>query len=198
MAGRRIRKRSLFWGLLVLVLLFLLGGNTLYRTLHRKYLEQTHPLRYSDLIERYARERQLDPYLVYAVVKTESGFDEKAVSSQGARGLMQLMEDAFDWVKFRMGDTQDTTYDDMYNAEDNLRYGTYMLMLLMEEYDNNVRTTMAAYHAGRGQINKWLADSEYSEDGNNLKHIPISDTNHYVKKVVTAWENYRELYASDE
>ena len=66
------------------------------------YQRYTHPLRYESYVEKYSRENGLDKYLVYAVIKTESGFDPGAVSNVGARGLMQIMEDTFDWVKFRL------------------------------------------------------------------------------------------------
>ena len=86
------------------------------------YQRYTHPLRYESYGEKYSRENGLDKYLVYAVIKTESGFDPGAVSNVGARGLMQIMEDTFDWVKFRLGD-EDTRYLDMYDPETNIRYG---------------------------------------------------------------------------
>ena len=84
------------------------------------YQRYTHPLRYESYVEKYSRENGLDKYLVYAVIKTESGFDPGAVSNVGARGLMQIMEDTFDWVKFRLGD-EDARYLDMYDPETNIR-----------------------------------------------------------------------------
>lgn len=153
----------------------------------------THPIKYEDLVGEYSRENGLDKFLVYAVIKTESGFDPNAVSNVGARGLMQIMEDTFDWVKYRMGD-EDTRYLEMYVPETNIRYGCWLLGYLYNEF-GNVETAMAAYHAGRGQVNEWLADPSISADGVHLDEIPISDTAHYVRKIVRAMETYERLYS---
>lgn len=153
----------------------------------------THPIKYEDLVGEYSRENGLDKFLVYAVIKTESGFDPNAVSNVGARGLMQIMEDTFDWVNYRMGD-EDTRYLEMYVPETNIRYGCWLLGYLYKEF-GNVETAMAAYHAGRGQVNEWLADRSISADGVHLDEIPISDTAHYVRKIVRAMETYERLYS---
>lgn len=152
----------------------------------------THPIKYEELVEKYSRQNGLDKYLVYAVIKTESGFDPGAVSNVGARGLMQIMEDTFDWVKFKLGD-EDTRYLEMYDPDTNIRYGCWLLGYLYKEF-GNVEAAMAAYHAGRGQVNEWLSDERYSSDGVHLDEIPISDTAHYVQKIVRARDTYIKLY----
>ncbi|MDY4588453.1 MAG: lytic transglycosylase domain-containing protein [Oscillospiraceae bacterium] len=153
----------------------------------------THPIKYEELVEKYSRQNGLDKYLVYAVIKTESGFDPGAVSNVGARGLMQIMEDTFDWVKFKLGD-EDTRYLEMYDPDTNIRYGCWLLGYLYKEF-GNVEAAMAAYHAGRGQVNEWLSDERYSSDGVHLDEIPISDTAHYVQKIVRARDTYIKLYS---
>ncbi|MBR4223753.1 MAG: lytic transglycosylase domain-containing protein [Oscillospiraceae bacterium] len=134
----------------------------------------------------------MDKYFIMAVIKTESDFDPKAQSEVGARGLMQLMGDAFDWVALRMDDDR-YTYDDMYDPEHNIEYGTYLLKLLYEEYGDE-RTALAAYHTGRGRVNSWLADERFSKDGKTLDSIPSSATAHYVDKVMGAYFVYRFIY----
>ncbi len=156
----------------------------------KKYI---YPQQYSAYVETAAAETGVDKYLIYAVIKTESGFDETAVSEVGARGLMQLTEDAFEWVKFRMEDERDISYDDMFNARYNIEYGSYLLKLLYEEYDD-AATAIAAYHSGRGNVNEWLKSPEYSSDGKTLDNMPQGKTKHYVKKVMTAYKGYNNLY----
>lgn len=155
--------------------------------------EYVYPVKYSEFVESAASETGIDKYLIYAVIKTESNFNEKAESEAGARGLMQLMEDAFDWVKFRMGDMRDVSYDDMYEPMYNIEYGSYLIKLLYEEYGDE-RTALAAYHSGRGSVNGWLEDKKYSKDGATLDVIPSKTTEHYVNKVMTAYEGYTNLY----
>lgn len=160
-------------------------------SISRKYI---YPLEYSSYVEQSAAETGIDKYLIYAVIKTESGFDENAESNVGARGLMQIMEDAFDWVKFRMGDERDIGYDDMYDPRYNIEYGSYLIKLLYEEYGDEA-TALAAYHSGRGSVNEWLDDPKYSKDGKTLDEIPSSTAKHYVNKVMTAYEGYTNLYS---
>lgn len=156
------------------------------------YIRAAHPIQYENYVERYARQYGVDKYLVYAVIKTESGYRPDAVSDVGARGLMQIMEDTFDWIKFKLDD-EDTLYYQMFEPETNIEYGCYLLGYLYDEF-GNVETAVAAYHAGRGQVNEWLSDSSISADGVHLDTIPISDTAHYVDKVTKAMDIYVRLY----
>ncbi len=178
--------------IIVILALLVAGGYFGYKY----WIATTHPMKYSEYIETYARQNNIDKYLVYAVIKTESGYDPAAVSNVGARGLMQIMEDTFDWIKYRLDD-DDTVYSDMFKAEDNIRYGCYLLGFLYEEF-GNIDATMAAYHAGRGKVNEWLQDSRYSSDGVHLDKIPISDTAHYVDKINKAMDIYIELYDNEK
>lgn len=157
-----------------------------------RLLRYTHPIKYESYVEKYSRQNGLDKYLVYAVIKTESGFDPAALSNVGARGLMQIMKDTFDWVSYRLED-DDTRFLDMYDPESNIRYGCWLLGYLYDEF-GNVETAMAAYHAGRGKVNEWLEDKAYSADGVHLDVIPTSDTSHYVSKIVRAMGIYKRLY----
>lgn len=159
---------------------------------YKYYEAASHPLKYTDYVERYAAENGIDKYLVYAVIKTESGFDSNAVSNVGARGLMQIMEETFDWISYKLGD-EDAVYADMFDPRQNIRYGCYLLGYLYDEF-GNVDAAIAAYHAGRGNVSQWLADSRYSADGIHLDVIPISDTAHYVDKINKAMDIYIRLY----
>ena len=135
-------------------------------TISKKYI---FPTEYSGYVEAAAYETGVDKYLIYAVIRTESGFNEKAVSDVGARGLMQY----------------------------NIEYGSYLIKLLYEEY-NDAGTAAAAYHSGRGTVSEWLKDPDYSSDGKTLDDMPEGKTKHYVKKVMTAYEGYTNLYKDDE
>lgn len=178
-------------GFLIIVLLgLIIWAVCNMEGLSKKYV---YPVEYSDLVETASFETGIDKYLIYAVIRTESNFNAEAESEVGARGLMQLMEDAFDWVKFRMEDDRSVTYDDMYDPGYNIEYGSFLLKLLYEEYGDE-RTALAAYHSGRGSVNGWLEDKNYSSDGKTLDKIPSDTTQHYVKKVMTAYEGYTNLY----
>lgn len=188
---RAKKKRSPIPVLITLVLVLLIaaiGGLFAYD----RYIRETHPIKYQTYVEKYSREFNVNRYLVYSVIKTESGFRPDAVSNVGARGLMQIMEDTFEWIKFKLGD-EDTVYYDMYDPETNIRYGCFLLGYLCDEF-GNIETAMAAYHAGRGCVNEWLEDRSISSDGVHLDVIPIADTAHYVNKITKAMDNYLRLY----
>lgn len=174
------------------ILLVILLGLGMYKApdLCRDYI---YPHKYSEYVDRYSAKYHMDRNFVYAVIKTESNFDPSAESDVGARGLMQLMEDAYDWVGYRMEDGREISYDHMFVPEYNIEYGTYLLMLLYDEY-GDYETTLAAYHSGRGNVNKWLENSEYSSDGRTLDNIPSAATKHYVEKVMNAYYAYNNLY----
>lgn len=173
----------------IIVLLLALNAKKLYKL----YLDIFYPTRYSEYVEYYSALNDIDYHFVYAVIKTESGFDENAQSGVGARGLMQMMEETFDWIKYRMKDTSGITYDDMYSPEYNIKYGTYMLALLLEEYGSE-EVALAAYHTGRGNVNSWLENPLYSDDGATLKAMPSAATQQYVNKVMKYYEGYSNLY----
>lgn len=180
---------------IVVVVLVLLGIGTklAYDYCSEQFLLATHPMKYTEYVSEYAEEFDVPEMLVFAVIKTESGFRTDARSNLGARGLMQIMEDTFDWIKFRLDD-ESAVYDDMYSARENIRYGTYLLGYLLRYFDGQTEVAVAAYHAGVGEVSGWLGDSEYSDDGVTLKKIPISDTAHYVDKINNALAVYEKLY----
>lgn len=157
----------------------------------RSVLKTLYPLEYTEFVEVYARENNLSEDFVYAVIKCESGFENDAVSSVGAKGLMQIMPDTFDWIKMKLKD--DASYEDIFDPELNIEYGCYLYGYLMEKYESE-ELALAAYHAGTGNVDKWLKDSKYSDDGKALKDIPFPSTKKYVTKVIETKKIYQKLY----
>ena len=165
------------------------------RSMYELKLSQ-HPLSYSEYVEKYSEEYGIDKYVIYAVIKTESGFDPNAVSDTGARGLMQIMEPTFDWINYRLGDGETVVYDDMFDPGTNIRYGAY-LMDYLTDYFGCVDTAAAAYFSGIGQVSEWVGSEEFSKDGIHLDTIPSKSAAHYVNKINNALTAYYELYAGE-
>lgn len=157
--------------------------------------KSTYPLEYEELIWKYAGEHSLDPYLVAAVIRTESHFDAEAVSAAGAMGLMQVMPDTGNWISEKLGE-EGFTSGDLFDPETNIRYGTWYLKFLSDKFDGNTDLMLAAYNAGHGRVGEWLEDEEYSEGG-NLVNIPYKETDEYIKKVNKAYEKYKEIYEAE-
>lgn len=175
------------------VALIALSGILFFRCGAGEITKTVFPRKYTTWVEQYAEENQLPLDLVYAIVYCESRFDPNAVSSVGARGLMQLMEPTFDWVKQRLDGEEKADYDDMFDPETNIKYGCRLFGLLLEEFET-VPNALCSYHAGWGIAHKWLQDKEISPDGENIENIPYKDTAHYVDKVMRTAEIYRKLY----
>lgn len=163
---------------------------TLWERVDDAFLRKTHPQKYSESVEKYAVEYDVPESVVYAVIKTESGFTPDAVSLKGAIGLMQITPDTFDWLCSKTGGEANALL--LYEPDTNIRYGTYFLSLLHNEY-KAWDTVYAAYNAGRGRVNSWLASEEYNNNG-RLKNIPYEETASYVKKVEKAQSVYARLY----
>ena len=111
-----------------------------------------YPRKYSRQVEQWAAEYELDPLLVYAFIRTESGFDPAATSSVEARGLMQMTEETFIWQRSKIAPDEDLTFDELYDPDVSIRFGCYYIHLCMERYGGDVATAAAAYHSGWGTV----------------------------------------------
>ena len=151
-----------------------------------------YPLKYEKLILEAADEYGVDPYLVAAVAKAESGFDRDARSSVGAVGLMQLMPDTAEWIQ-RQPDWRGGVVADLTEAEGNLHLGAYYLAFLTELFDGDVRMTLAAYNAGQGNVAGWLRDAG-TPDTLGAEDIPFPETREFVDRVEKLRRMYRELH----
>ena len=169
------------------------GASLLLKRGFDAYYRRAYPIRYEELIGQACEERSLDPALVLAVVHTESRFRPDAVSSVGALGLMQMMPDAYNWVRMRRGEPETDDFSPLFDPPISIDYGTEMLRMLLDEF-RTVDNALAAYHGGWGSVKQWLDDPEYAPDGENVTNIPFADTRAYVERVNKTMEIYRRLY----
>lgn len=176
---------------LVALMLILTVGSFVFYFGSISVLKTLYPVSFADYVETYSAENNLSPAFVYAVIECESGFDPEAVSYVGATGLMQIMPDTFQWISKRLGERRD--YSEATVPEISVRYGCHLYGYLMNKY-NNEETALAAYHAGTGNVDKWLEDERYSADGESLHTIPFSSTEKYVIKVMKTKNIYEKLY----
>lgn len=140
------------------------------------------PLKYFDIIERYAQVHGVDPVLVSSIINVESRFNRYAVSPVGASGLMQIMEPTAVWAAEKMG-IENFVYSEMiFDPEININIGTWYINRLINQY-GELPVALAAYNAGSGNVTSWLNDPELSEDGVTLSYIPFGETRRYVKRV---------------
>ena len=144
---------------------------------------------YKDDVYRYCAEYHLSPSLVLGVIKTESDFNPNARSQRDAYGLMQITKETLEWAVLREGKNHSYTEEDLYTPEINIKYGCYILSLLLDEFEDP-KTALAAYNAGRSNVLKWLKDHRYSQDGITLQTTPYKETNDYMEKVLKYQKKY--------
>ena len=155
-----------------------------------------YPVKYENQIIKYSQKYNLEPCLVAAVIRTESNFNEKAVSHRDAKGLMQIMPDTALWIAENM-QLSNFNMETLYDTEVNIAMGCWYLNNLNTEFNGDINLVLAAYNGGRGNVQKWLKDEEYSIDGKSLNLIPFEETDKYVKKVNTNYNIYLKLYGEE-
>ena len=169
--------KLLSWCLVVFILAF--GA--------RWAMARLFPLPFGPLVTAAAEENGVPPALLYALMKAESNFNPSAQSAKGAKGLMQLMDSTAGWCAEKSG----LSYTNILDPEENIALGAYYLGYLLKLYNGNETTAVAAYNAGHGRVDGWLANPAYAPDGKTLTEIPFPETRQYVQKVSL----YRKIYA---
>jgi soluble lytic murein transglycosylase len=152
-------------------------------------LKTAYPTKYNEYVFKYSNEYNIDPYLVFSIIKAESKFDPNAISHKDAKGLMQISPITQEWARkeLKLKDV------DIYDPKTNIKIGCWYLNRLYMEF-KDTSLVIAAYNGGSGNVTKWLKNKEYSKDGNELHVIPFKETANYLEKVQKNHRTYKELY----
>ena len=182
--------------ILVALIIFLLLYFILFKIieLDKIVMKKIYPLKYSEYVEKYAEEYNIDKYLVYAIIKAESNFEENAKSASNAVGLMQIMEATAIETANKM--ELNVTENDLFNPELNIKIGLKYFTTLVEKYNDNYNLAIIAYNAGIGNVDKWIQDGTINEDGTDIENVPFKETNNYARKILRDYEIYKELYTN--
>lgn len=167
-------------------------------TVQKKFL---YPFPYRSTVENYSSRWKVDKFLAIAVMKAESNFSETAHSQSGAVGLMQIMPETAAWIAYQLGEKSEEAIDDIKNLHDpetNIRYGTWYLAELEDEFKGNDVLALAAYNAGRGNVHEWIKENNWSENFSDVDKIPYAETRDYVKRVLHCREKYAKLYSTND
>jgi soluble lytic murein transglycosylase len=175
------------WFLLLLILLLVVAFNA--ERIGRHY----YPFPHQEMIFYYAHRHNLDPYLLAALIKTESNFRVDAESSRGALGLMQIMPDTSRWIAEQLG-REEFDPRQLTDPEINLMFGSWYLAHLFEEFGHDPILVLAAYNGGRGNVHAWLRDARWTGEAKTLEQIPFPETRQFVRKVLLNYRIYNFLY----
>ena len=106
--------------------------------------------------------------------RTESGFDPQATSTVDARGLMQMTEETFIWLRSKIAPDEGLLFANLYDPETSIRFGCYYLHLCMERYNGDVATAAAAYHSGWGTVDALYRWKSTPQTAKRCRAFPIT------------------------
>lgn len=151
------------------------------------------PVRYREIVARYAGIRRIDEMLLLALIREETMFQADAVSSARANGLMQLLLGTAKQMARGEGIKVRSRWD-LYKPEINIRLGSKYFRYLLDKYDGRVYLALAAYNAGDHRVDRWLKEFGAVEEEEFIEMIPFSETRSYVKNIFRNYYYYRYYY----
>ena len=181
-----VNKKKIAW--FVITVAVIVAAFLLYKPCLKKYL---YPKMLSEYVTESAEKYGLEPNLIYAVIKAESGFNAQAVSPKGACGLMQITPETAGWAIEKMGFEQKP---DIFSPEVNIEVGSWYLAYLTDDFDGDRMAALAAYNAGPANVKKWIAEVGRFD----AENIPFAETRDYIKRIMNFYEMYEKLYPEGE
>ncbi|MCR4963443.1 MAG: lytic transglycosylase domain-containing protein [Firmicutes bacterium] len=178
-------------GCLTVIVLILLAAALLIANRER-IIHYFYPLTYTEYVETYCREYDVDYWLAMAVIREESGFDPNARSAAAACGLMQLMPETAEWICRNIG--IDYREGLLWQPEANLRLGIWYLSWLIEQYKGNAVAAVAAYNGGKSNVDVWLSQGQWLGRLESAENIPFPETRRFVQHVYESRNMYMLIY----
>ena len=151
-----------------------------------------YPLQYWDIIKQEARARSLDPYQVAGLIRQETVFNPRAVSSARAYGLMQLLVPTAITTARRVGVDRSITMEALFEPRLNIQLGTAFFKDQLDKY-GRIEYVAAAYNAGPNRVVQWRASLPLQID-EWQEAVPFRETRLYIQGVVRNTLQYRRLY----
>lgn len=155
-------------------------------------LELRFPVYYSNQIRNNAARHDLDPAIVFGLIRQESIFNKDAESSVGARGLMQVMPRTGMQIARELKEKW-LSDNSLFNPDVNVRYGAYYYKKLLKQFHGHFALAIAAYNAGSGRVSKWLPNVQSVPADIWIETIPFKETRKYVTSVLSYSIIYQQL-----
>ncbi len=157
---------------------------------------QAWPRPYRTTVERAAREFSADPALLYAIMREESGYRTDAESPAGARGLMQIMPPTGKRIADAL-EVKGFGPDALFQAETNIRFGSYYVQKLLRDLDGQAPLAIAAYNAGPEVVEDWMQEHDPFITDVFVDSVPYGETRRYTRRVLRSYRVYRLLYGPE-
>jgi soluble lytic murein transglycosylase len=153
------------------------------------------PLPYRADLERFAKQNNLDPFLVAALARQESEFNPNAVSVASARGLTQIMPTTGRELSRQLRIKPYSTAS-LFQPQVNLQLGSFYLKSVADSLEGRWEAALAAYNAGLSRAKAWSTWGEFREPAEFVETVPFSQTREYIQIVLRNADIYRRLYAN--
>jgi soluble lytic murein transglycosylase len=160
-----------------------------------EFWKMAFPLPYRAELERYAKQYDLDPFLLAALARQESEFNPKAISNANARGLTQILPSTGRELSRRLGLPAYSTAR-LFQPQVNLQLGSYYLKTVVDNLGGRWEAALAAYNAGLSRAKEWSTWGEFREAAEFVETVPFTQTRDYIQIVLRNADIYRRLYAA--
>lgn len=178
------------------VVILLLVSFLAYSTYYSDYVQTKYfyPFPYKEEIHQAGIQYQLNTNLVLAIIKNESKFEANAISANGAMGLMQIMPDTGKWIATQ---TKKEAFHTkmLLDPNTNIRFGSWYLSELNAEFYQNDILVLAAYNAGRGNVQEWIKKYGWNKNFSNINEIPFPETQVYIRRILHDKQMYAKYYS---
>lgn len=138
-----------------------------------------------------AAANDLEPALIWAIMRQESAFSPVAVSRSNAIGLMQVVPSTWDWI----AELRKETPGDPFDLVSNIKYGATYLRWLLNYFDGDEELVIAGYNGGQGYVRRTLEGEGVAGDRDDFyRYLDHSETREYLQVVYENLAIYRLLY----
>ncbi len=158
-----------------------------------KLIHILYPIPYWITVGERAKDSEINPFLLLALIREESLFHPEAVSRAGAIGLTQVIPPTGRLIASSLGDS-DFQVEELKKPEKSIQYGSHYLSQLLKEFGGRTDLALAAYNAGPQNVKQWVKDDTSPEREWFVEAIPFWETRGYVKRVLSSFWVYSHLY----
>ena len=142
------------------------------------------PVNYLSQVQNNAYLQNLDPAIIFGLIRQESMLDKNARSAVGARGLMQIMPETGQQIARNLNEPWQAE-NSLFNPDVNIKYGAFYYKQLLNRFDGHFALATAAYNAGPNRVVKWLPNARPVPADVWIETIPFKETRKYVTSVLS-------------
>ena len=154
-------------------------------------LNLLYPMPYRETVAKYSKKFKVPESLIYAIIRQESRFNQKARSPANAKGLMQIIPSTGRWILKQLN-YKSRTIRKIYDPNINVMMGTFYIKHLSNKLDNLI-FTLGSYNAGIRNVSKWTEKYPTEIPEKFIEQIPFYETRNYIKKVLSNYIIYEYI-----